>query len=349
MTEPVASDQQATGAAQRRSRLWLWGGLVLALAVFAFILFRPASGGATDDDRTLIVGDQRGGAQALLKAAGELDDVPYRIKWALFPAASPLLEALDAGAIDIGGIGAAPFAFAYASGAQIRAVTAYRPTGDHAGKASAIVVPKIAPIRTLADLRGKKVATIRGSAGQDLVLRLLERADIDPRTIRWTYLSNGESKAALASGAIDAWSTWGSYVGIAVLEDGDRILADGGNLPTGVGFYAANDKAIDRKRALLGDYVARLARARAWARDHLDDYARVLAQETGIPVKVARFAAQSYVGNAVPIDATLIREQARIFERYHAAGIIPAIPRADKGYDGSFNQQVAEATRRTGP
>jgi sulfonate transport system substrate-binding protein len=348
MTEPVASGQHGAGTALHRFRFWLWGGLALGLIMLAAVLLRPSIGGANDDARTLVVGDQRGGAQALLKAAGELDDVPYRIKWALFPAASPLLEALDAGAIDIGGIGAAPFAFAYASGAQIRAVTAYRPTGDHAGKASAIVVPKSSPIRTLADLRGKKVATIRGSAGQDLVLRLLERADIDPRTIRWIYLSNGESKAALASGAIDAWSTWGSYVGIAVLEDGDRILADGGNLPTGVGFYAANDKAIDQKRAVLGDYVARLARARAWARDHLDEYARVLAKETGIPVEVARFAAQSYVGNAVPIDAALIREQGRIFERYHAAGIIPDIPRADKGYDGSFNRQVAEAAQRAG-
>ena len=348
MADTVAFDSDGAAAARPRSRPWLWGALVLALAALAVVLLRPASRAGAEDTRTLIVGDQRGGAQALLKAAGELDDLPYRIKWALFPAASPLLEALDAGAIDIGGIGGAPFAFAYASGAHIRAVTAYRPMGDHAGKASAIVVPKNSPIRTLADLRGRKVATIRGSAGQDLVLRLLERAHIDPRTIHWTYLSNGESKAALASGAIDAWSTWGSYVGIAVLEDGDRILADGGNLPTGVGFYAANDQTIERKRALLSDYVARLARARAWARDHLDDYARVLAADTGLSFEVARFAARSYVGSAVPIDAALVREQGLIFERYHAAGLIPGIPRADKGYDGSFNQQVAEAISRIG-
>lgn len=336
------------GAGLTRRPVRLWGIFLLLSAALAFLLFRPALRNVTADVPTLVVGDQRGGAQALLKAAGELDDVPYRIRWALFPAASPLLEALDAGAIDIGGIGGAPFAFAYASGARIKAVTAYRPAGAHAGKASAIIVSKHSPARSLADLRGKKVATIRGSAGQDLVLRLLERADIDPATIRWTYLSNGEAKAALASGAIDAWSTWGSYVGIAIMEDGDRILADGGGLPTGVGFYAANDKAIAQKRALLGDYVARLARARRWARDHLDDYAQVLAQETGIPLAVARFAAQSYVGNAVPIDAALVREQGRIFERYHAAGIIPAIPRADTGYDGSFNRQVAEATRPSG-
>ncbi|KEQ51517.1 ABC transporter substrate-binding protein [Sphingobium chlorophenolicum] len=344
MIDPAASNP----AARRSPRLWLLGALALALATLAFLLFRPASQGEAADDRILIVGDQRGGAQALLRAAGELDGMPYRIKWALFPAASPLLEALDAGAVDIGGIGGAPFAFAYAGGAHIRAVTAYRPAGEHAGRGSAIIVPKDSPLRTLADLKGRRVATIRGSAGQDLVLRLLERAKIDSRTIRWTYLTNGEAKAALASGGIDAWATWGSYVGIAVLEDGDRILADGGNLPTGIGFYAANDKAIDRKRALLADYVARLARARAWARDHIDDYARALSSETGISFEVARFAAQAYIGEAVPIDAALIREQGRIFERYHAAGIIPAIPKADRGYDGSFNRQVAEAVRPAG-
>jgi sulfonate transport system substrate-binding protein len=344
MTDPVAAHR--AGAARRRPRLWFVALLVLALAASALLLLRPGSQANADD--VLVIGDQRGGAQALLTASGELNGAPYRIKWALFPAAAPLLEALDAGAIDIGGIGGAPFAFAYASGAHIRAVTAYRPAGARAGKASAIVVPKDSPIRTLADLSGKRVATIRGSAGQDLVLRLLERAKIDPKRIRWTYLSNGEAKAALATGAVDAWSTWGSYVGIAVLEDGDRIIADGGDLPTGVGFYAANDKAITAKRAILTDYVARLARARDWARRHPDDYARVLAKETGIPFDVARFSAGANLGNAVPIDAALIAEQGRIFERYHAAGIIPHIPEADKGYDSSFNDAIAGTPVRAG-
>lgn len=210
----------------RRTR-WIVGAILL-LVVVAGVTWRLTGGGrAGAAQPTLIVGDQRGGARALLEAAGELDDVPYGIKWALFPAASPLLEALDAGAVDIGGVGGAPFAFAYASGAHIKAVTAYRRSGSAAGKASAIVVRKGSPIRTLADLKGKRVATVRGSAGQDLVLRLLEREHIDPRSVRWTYLSNGEAKAALGTGSIDAWSTWGSYVGIAVLEDGDHILADG--------------------------------------------------------------------------------------------------------------------------
>lgn len=331
----------AAGEGLARRAPWIGGGILLLLLLAALAWRWTGGGGAAAVQPTLIVGDQRGGARALLEAAGELDDVPYSLKWALFPAASPLLEALDAGAIDIGGVGGAPFAFAYASGAHIKAVTAYRPSSNAAGKASAIVVRKGSPIRTLADLKGKRVATIRGSVGQDLVLRLLEREGIDPRSIRWTYLSNGEAKAALATGSIDAWSTWGSYVGIAVLEDGDRILADGAKLPTGVGFYAASDAAIGAKRALLADYVTRLARARAWGRRHPDEYARVLAKETGIPFEVARFTVASNLGTAVLIGPELVREQEKIFERYHAAGIIPDKPNADQGYDSSFNQDAA--------
>lgn len=328
-------------------RPWLrWAGALVVLVVVAVFGWRVAAGGPADAAQpTLIVGDQRGGAHALLEAAGELDHVPYKIKWALFPAASPLLEALDAGAVDIGGVGGAPFAFSYASGAHIKAVTAYRPSGNKAGTASAIVVPKDSPLRTLAQLKGKRVATIRGSAGQDLVLRLLEREGIDPRSIVWTYLANGEAKAALASGSIDAWSTWGSYVGIAVLEDGDRVLADGGDLPSGVGFYAANDAAIANKRDLLADYIGRLARAREWGQQHPDEYAKVLSKETGIPFDVAQFSVAGNLGTAVPIDAALVREQQRIFERYHAAGIIPDVPKVSGGYDGSFNREVQRAEK----
>jgi sulfonate transport system substrate-binding protein len=61
---------------------------------------------------TLRVGDQKGNSQAVMEAAGVLKDVPYKIEWKEFPAAAPLLEALSAGAIEIGLVGDAPFTFA---------------------------------------------------------------------------------------------------------------------------------------------------------------------------------------------------------------------------------------------
>ncbi len=154
------------------------------------------------------------------------------------------------------------------------------------------------------------------------------------------YLNNGEAKAALSSGSIDAWSTWGSYVGIAVLEDGDHVLADRTGVPPSAGFFAASDAAIAAKRPLITDFLRRLARARIWARSHPGDYAKALAKETGIPVPVALFSIQSYLGSSIPIDASVVAEQRAIFERYRRAGVIPTVPNLEGGYDASFNGAI---------
>ena len=143
-------------------------GLLLLLAIGAVLLiWRARQHGAKGiDTSVLIVGDQRGGAQALLRAAGQLDHVPYKIDFALFPAASPLLEALGANAIDLGGIGGAPFAFAYAGGQPIKAIYAYRLGPEVAGHASAIIVKQGSPLRTVADLKGRSSRPCGGPPGR---------------------------------------------------------------------------------------------------------------------------------------------------------------------------------------
>ncbi|MET0238736.1 MAG: ABC transporter substrate-binding protein [Sphingobium sp.] len=323
----------------------IWIGAVAALvllAVVAVVIFGRSGGpAAAPGKETLIVGDQRGGAQSLLQAAGELDDVPYPIEWALFPAASPLLEALKSGAIDIDGIGGSPFAFAYAGGAPIKVVFAARAITGKGSRAAAIIVPANSPIRTWADLKGKKLATVRGSAGQDLALNLFARHGLKPNDVTWVYLSNSESKAALESGSVDAWSSWGSYTGYAVLKSKARILANGSELPAQAGFYAANDKAIASKRAQIQDFLDRISRAREWALTHTDEYAQVLAKETGLPVDVAKFTVDELRTRAVPIDESVEREQLAILERYRQAGLIAKVPDLKGAFDSSFHLSAA--------
>ncbi len=67
----------------------------------------------------LRVGDQRGNQRAVMEAANVLHDVPYRIAWSEFAAAAPLVEALNAEAIDAGVVGDAPFTFGFAAGVQM--------------------------------------------------------------------------------------------------------------------------------------------------------------------------------------------------------------------------------------
>src|ERR1700730_7813460 len=119
---------------------------------------------------TLRVGDQKGNSQAVMEAAGVLKDVPYKIEWKEVPAAAPLLEALSAGAIETGLVGDAPFTFAASANVPVKAIAAVR----QSQQGLAILVPEQSAIRSFEDLRGRKIATGRGSIGHQLILAALE-------------------------------------------------------------------------------------------------------------------------------------------------------------------------------
>src|SRR6516164_6626365 len=141
---------------------------------------------------TLRVGDQKGNSQAVMEAAGVLKDVPYKIEWKEFPAAAPPLEALSAGAIETGLVGDAPFTFAAASGAPVKAIAAIRQTGE----GLAILVPENSPIKSVSDLRGKKIATGRGSIGHQLILAALEKNGWSASDVQITFLAPSDAKIA---------------------------------------------------------------------------------------------------------------------------------------------------------
>src|SRR6478735_3992971 len=123
-------------------RLVIAAGLILAALV-----------GSAQAETTLIVGDQKGNARAVMEASGVLKDVPYKIEWKEFAAAAPLLEALGAGALDSGLVGDAPFTFAAAANVPVKAIGAIRQS-QHG---LAILVPKGSPVRNFDDLKGRKI------------------------------------------------------------------------------------------------------------------------------------------------------------------------------------------------
>ncbi len=314
----------------------------IAAAVLLLLLLLAACGrGASPQassparDQVLKVASQRGSTRAVMEASGVMKGAPYRVEWSEFGAASPLLEALSAGAVDVGGVGDAPFVFAYAAGAPIKAVMAY--DSGARGSSVAVLVPPGSTIRTVADLRGRKVATVKGSIGHFLLLRLLERAGIAPKDVQVVFLDPGATRGALSSGAVDAWATWSPYIGLATLHDGARILADGQGVINGVGFFAASDKAIVAKSAALDDFLVRLARAQGWAETHPDAYAIALAKDTGLPLDVARDAARRLAGHPVVIDTALIGQEHNTLESFRRAGVIDATPRIDQAFAPQIN------------
>ncbi len=314
--------------------------LVVLLAIGGLWLWtsRGGRGGAVLD-----IGSQRGGTKALMIASGVLDGAPYRVEWSEFPAAQNLIQAIGAGAVDVGLAADAPFQFAYQSGQPIKAVAALaadpRPV-------LAVLVPPGSPIRDADGLRGKRIATGQGSVGHYALLRVLEAHGMTPSDVRISFLSPGDAKAAFDSGSIDAWSTWSPYVPTA-LKTGARIVADGSDYFENYDFDVANADATRTKRALLADFLRREARAYVWAKAHPAELAKVLAQETGLPPDIALYQVTHLSLVRVPIDAALKTAEQDVVAHFRAAGALKGDrPLADAYLP--LDQGDATADPRTG-
>ncbi|MCC8402682.1 ABC transporter substrate-binding protein [Paraburkholderia sp. MMS20-SJTN17] len=283
-------------------------------------------------DTTLKVGDQQLQTRGILEAAGQLKDVPYKIEWFNFPAAQPLGEALNAGAIDVGGLGDAPLIFAYAAGAKVRAVAATRSTPLDL----AIIVPETSPIKSAADLKGKRIATTRGSIGHYLAIATLERAGIKLSDVSLRFMQPADAKAALASGNVDAWSTWDPYVALAEQRDHDRSIANGVNLTSGLSFQAATESSIKAKQAQIADFLKRVAAGQRWALAHPDEVAAMQSKVTGLPPEVLKTVYQRAQLHPVAIDDGLIAEQQKTANLYERADVIKTHLDVAPSFDRQF-------------
>ncbi|MDB5521989.1 MAG: hypothetical protein JWQ82_1586 [Tardiphaga sp.] len=280
----------------------------------------------------LRVGDQKGNSQAVMEAAGVLKDVPYKIEWKEFAAAAPLLEALSAGAIETGLVGDAPFTFAVAAKAPIKAIAAIRQTQE----GLAILVPKDSPVKNIDDLKGKKIATGRGSIGHQLVLAALESKGWTTSDIQLTFLAPSDAKVAYTRGSVDAWSTWEPYVSQEeVLFSSRRVLTAEGLTP-GIGFQVASDDAIRDKRPELQDFVRRLATARAWSLTNVQAYAETWGKLMNIPPAVPlNWLARAKIRIA-PIDDAAIADEQKTIDLYLRSGLIKTKLDAAAIVDRSF-------------
>jgi len=295
-------------------------------------------------ETVLRVGDQKGGSRALMEAAGVLNDLPYRLQWSEFPAAAPLLEALNAGAIDTGIAGDGPFTFAAAAGAPIKAIFAIRQ--NQAGLA--LLVKPDSPIRSFEDLKGKRIATGRGSIGHMLVLAALEEAKAKPEDVKLAFLLPADARPALLSGSVDAWSTWEPYTSQLETSGVARVVKDGRGITPGLSFQVARISAIQEKRAALEDFVSRLAKARVWGTANHAAFAAVWSGLMGIPKEVPLAWFKRADIQPVLIDDEVTADAQRVIDLYVRNKLIPNRVEAASVIDRSFNDAISKGIASAG-
>jgi len=232
--------------AQRLSRRTTLG-LLFAAAAGVMTAGMPAAAQAQAKGEVRI-GYQKYGTLTLLKGRGTLEkrlaEQGVGVKWTEFPAGPVLLEGLNVGSIDFGTVGEAPPIFAQAAGANLVYVG-----NEPASPASeAIVVPKGSSLRTLADLKGKKIALNKGSNVHYLLLKALEKAGIAYADIQPVFLPPADARAAFERGSVDAWAIWDPFLAAAEKQLGARVLADGKGLVANYQFYLASRAYAEKTR-----------------------------------------------------------------------------------------------------
>lgn len=295
-------------------------------------------------DVTLSVGDQKGGSEAMLRAAGELDDLKYRIKWSTFTSGPPLLEAVNAKAVDLGGVGNTPPVFAAGSKSKIKVVGASHGSSD----GEIIAVPDDSPLKKVTDLEGKSIAVAQGSSAHYQLITQLQKAGLSVDDVKINNLQPADALAAFTRGEVDAWAIWDPYTSQVLRTANARVLSRGTGLVNGLNFQiAAPDALKDRKKsAAIADYLERYQRAQEWVSRHPGAWATTWAKETGLPRSVALDAVKRTHSTriSVALDKAAVASEQDIADTFSELGLIPR--RFDFGdyVDTRFNGDLPPST-----
>lgn len=274
-------------------------------------------------ENVLRIGYQKYGTLVLLKARGTLEhqlaEQGFEVRWTEFPGGPQLLEGLNVGSIDFGVTGETPPVFAQAAGADLLYV-AHEPP---APSGEAILVPKDSPIRSLGDLKGKKIALNKGSNVHYLLVRALASAQLKYSDIQPVYLPPADARAAFERGSVDAWVIWDPFQAAAEAQLQARTLRDGQGLVSNHQFYlAARPFAEDHPKVVttLIDEIRDIGR---WVEANPDEATAQVAPLLGLSSEITRKAVIRQGYGAKPISSDVVRQQQKIADTFAELRLIP--------------------------
>lgn len=293
---------------------------------------------------TLRIGFQKSASLLTLqKSNGSLEKklapLGVSVKWVEFPAGPQLLEGLNVGAVDVGFVGEAPPIFAQAAGARF----VYIGFDPAAPEAEAIVVPKDSSIKSVADLKGRKVALNKGSNVHYLLVKALEKQGLKPTDLQVVYLPPADARAAFERGAVDAWVIWDPFLAAVEQQSGARVLADGRGLVNNYAYYLAERGFAEKQPQVIQALFEDTQAQAQWLKGNIKAAAAVIAPLQGLAPDVVEKSLTRYQFGVQPLTPAVAAEQQKIADTFHALGLIPKSIRVADALPGAA--KVAEAAR----
>jgi sulfonate transport system substrate-binding protein len=192
------------------------------------------------------------------------------------------LEYLNSNSIDFGSTAGLASVLSRANGSPIKVIyVASRPEW------TALVVPQDSPIKSVADLRGKKIAATKGTDPYLFLLRTLNEAGLDKNDVEIIHLQHPDGRVALEQGQVDAWAGLDPHMAASEIQASSRLLYRNLNFNS-YGVLNVRDSYASEQPELVKEVIAAYEQARQWAIANPEGTAELLARESGLPLEVAR-------------------------------------------------------------
>ena len=268
------------------------------------------------------VGYQKNGVLVLARQQATLEKhfnpQGIDVKWVEFSSGPPMMEAMNVGSIDYGAVGDSPPVFAQAAGAAI-VYAAGQPITNGQG----ILVPQNSAIKSIADLRGKRIGFTKGSSAHNITVQTLEKAGLTYADVTPVYLTPPDAGPAFANGSIDAWAIWDPYFAIGETKQNGRILVNASEITKTNSFYIANRDFAKNHGSVLQQIIDVTTSTAKWAEQHRDEVAKSLSAVTGIALDIQTIAANRSAFAVGPITEDIIATQQGVADRFFRLGLIP--------------------------
>lgn len=284
-----------------------------------------AAQGKPETLQTLRIGLQKSSTlTTILRTRGTLEQLlaPLNVKvtWHEFTSGLPLLEALNLGNIDVSAdVADTVPVFAQAAGANLTFVAQESPSPS----AQAIVVRADSPIKTVADLKGKKIGFAKAAGVHFLLIAALEKSGLAFKDIEPAYLTPADGRAAFERGAIDAWVVWDPFLAAVQKQSAVRVLADGRDLASYQRYYLAGTPFAQARPDVLRVFFNELQKAGVWVKQSPKDAAALLAPVWGLDAGVIELANSRRSYEVRAVVPTALAEQQRIADAFFAEKLLP--------------------------
>jgi sulfonate transport system substrate-binding protein len=290
---------------------------------------------------TLRVADQLNSVQNLLADAGEDKSYTYKVDYSEFVGGPPMLQAFQAGSLDVGFVADTPIIFAQAAGQDLTTVAAWGPVH---GSDALVSAPGV-KVSGWKSLKGKKVAYQVGTVEEAVVLEGLRSVGLTLSDISTVNLATTSITPALENGSVSAGILVQPLTAAYLNANptAKQVLV-GNDVTARVSSLISSRTALANAgtKAAMANFIARLEGAYKWVNSHPAQYAQDLYVTQ---YKVPLAEGEQLLAAAGPVSfltlpGSLLGPQQVLANLYQSAGEIPTKVNVKSELNGAFNSVV---------